>query len=189
MDTVGTLCKNTAGLSHSTRKFLHLCCWRSHMCGFLFIRWYCDVVVSCMNIFHIHMSCICMVRTQDTVQCIYIYMYFSIHAPYIIYSMLPVVVVGVSYLCPSLPGKVRSPSWLDPICLGRGETTNLHIYYIHLHRSVFVYITIHICLSLNILAKVYIIIYIYTHPILPFMDHPWGSGQRERPWRSLFLGH
>ena len=130
------------------------------MCGFLFIRWYCDVVVSCMNIFHIHMSCICMVRTQDTVQCIYIYMYFSIHAPYIIYSMLPVVVVGVSYLCPSLPGKVRSPSWLDPICLGRGETTNLHIYYIHLHRSVFVYITIHIRLSLNILAKVYIIIYI-----------------------------
>ena len=115
-------------------------------------------------------------------------MYFFIHASYIIYSMLPVVVVGVSYLCPSLPGKVRSPSWLDPICLGRGETTNLHIYYLHLHRSIFVYITIHICLSLNILAKVYIIIhiYIYTWPDRVYIyicpSHPPFHGPSVRQW-------
>ena len=68
-----------AGLSHSTRKFLHLCCWRSHISVGFFIRWYCDVVVSCMNIFHIHMFCICMVMTQDTVQCIYICISSSMH--------------------------------------------------------------------------------------------------------------
>jgi hypothetical protein len=187
-----------AGLSHSTRKFLHLCCWRSHISvGFFHTM----VLRCCCKLYeHISYTHVLYLYGHDTGYCtVYIYMYFFIHASYIIYSMLPVVVVGVSYLCPSLPGKVRSPSWLDPICLGRGETTNLHIYYLHLHRSIFVYITIHICLSLNILAKVYIIIhiyiylawsciYIYARPILPFMDHPWGSGQRERPWRSLFLG-
>ena len=129
---------------------------------------------------HISYTHVLYLYGHDTGYCtvyIYIYMYFFIHASYIIYSMLPVVVVGVSYLCPSLPGKVRSPSWLDPICLGRGETTNLHIYYLHLHRSIFVYITIHICLSLNILAKVYIIIhiYIYTWPDRVYIYMPVPS--------------